>query len=57
MEEWDRLARLIGRDPWKRQSPPTAQAERIDRWFVLGAVLGAILIAAAYFLISRIVVD
>ncbi len=56
MEEWDRLGRLIGREPWKRQLPQD-QTDRIDRWFVLGAVLGAILIAAAYFLISRIIVD
>ena len=56
MEEWGRLGPLIGLAAWKRQSRPT-QADSIDRWFVLGAVLAAILVAATYFLISRMIVD
>ena len=56
MQEWEPLERLIGRDPWKRR-PSAGQADSINRWFVTGAVLGAVLLAAMYFLVSRIIVD
>jgi uncharacterized membrane protein YdcZ (DUF606 family) len=56
MEEWGRLGPLIGLAAWKRQSRST-QGDRLDRWFVLGAVLGAVFIAATYFLLSRMIID